>query len=303
MSGIVQHNSALATTQSVAVTLGSPVTAGNMLIAIVGYSKFNSVAGFDENSAPSWTSYTLEQEVSSSATYALAAYKQTVQFEETYALTVEFASNDGTAKHVHLFEISGYDTLDQTNTDIQLSTTNPSVGLAFNTSHANELVLAAFLDQSHSVEPFTAGSGYTAAETTNSTGFSMFTESTTISAVGQPSASATIPNSDIVYSLILTFYSSTGGSGGSGGGRSSSSVFLGAVTEVSSIPSGEADVFVGTVSVVSQAPSGAAVSYLGQVRVVTAPAGRPNPALGQVVVLSSPPNNGENPWLGSVATS
>ena len=114
-------------------------------------------------------------------------------------------------------------------------------------------------------------------------------------------------NTELDGTILVGAYSlssaiSGGGSGGSGGGGSST-VFLGAITEVGSDPD-DNGVFLGTVSVISQAPSsGVPVPYLGKVRIVTAPAGRPNPTLGQVIVLGSAPANEANKWLGSVATS
>jgi len=292
---VIQHKSAQTTAQNLTVTLDSPVVAGNLLVAVIGFSASNSINGFSHDSNPSTSFFLLSECVASFDN--LEAYMQIALLSESYALTVDFANNDGIGKHIHLFEVSGYDTFDMQAINSQVSM-NPSVGLSGNTSRAAEFVLAAFLDATHTVEPFTAGSGYTAGETTNTNSFSMFTEYKEISSIGQPSASASIPNSDTVLSLIVTFYNSGSpvpppppGSG----------IFLGSVRVVSSASAGASNPFLGTVKVVGSVPAGASNPYLGQaVEVSSAPAGDTNPSLGEVVVVGSAPAGNTDPFLGSV---
>jgi hypothetical protein len=218
-------------------------------------------------------------------------------------LEVVFDNNDGNAKHLHLFEVSGYDTFDQEGINAQ-NTNAPSVGTILNTSKANEFVLAAFLDATHSEETFTAGSGYTAGETTNANFFSMFSEFRTISSVGQPSASASIPNTDNIASAIVTFYLSSDPEGGSGGGQvSSGPAFLGSVRVLGSAPSGVRNSFLGTVTVVGSAPAGAENPYLGSVVVGTPSGSDSNPSLGEVVVVGSVPAGAADAFLGTVEES
>ncbi len=299
---VIQHASAQTTSQQLSVTLTSPVTAGNLIVAVVAYSKFNSISDFTHDANPS-TSFGLLTSVSGSASAKLDAYMQLALLSESYTLEIDFANNDGIGKHIHLFEVSGYDSFDKQNTNIQ-TTTTPSVGVTVDTSAAAEFVLAAFLDQTHTGETFTAGAGYTAGETTNTNSFSLFTEYNEISSVGQPSASATIPNNDTVCSLIVTFYASgNSGGGGNGSGGGTSTTFLGSVRVVGSTPAGESNPFLGTVKVVASAPSGVPNPYLGQV-VVGSPSGsQTNPTLGQVVVVSVAPTDDDDPFLGTVSES
>src|ERR1700676_672169 len=303
MSGIVQHKSTIGTTQNVSITLDSPVTSGNLLVAVIGHGSGSPVYYLEDFAQPSWLGWSGPLTSSGISPFVVEAWSGLAQSSETYTLQVNFGANDGSAKHLHLYEISGYDTFDKQAASANGATNNPSVGISVNTTKENEFVLAAFLDATHSVEPFTPGIGYTAGETTNASGFSLFTEWNEITFIGQPQASAAILNVDSVYALMVTFYSSTGGSGGSGGSGGTGTVFLGSVAEVSSDADDNGE-FLGTLTVISQAPSGRSNPYLGKVRVVTAaPAGRANPSLGQVVVVSSAPANDSNPFLGQVTTS
>jgi hypothetical protein len=304
--GVVQHASAESNAQSVTVTLPSNVTEGNLIAVVIGCSNFNSVSYFSHDSNPS-TSFTLQRSVTLNPA-SLQLWSQLVLLSEAYALTVEFTLNDGQGKHVHIFEVSGYDTADQGTVNSQTSTTALSVGFGQNTTKANEFVLAAFLDWSNPQATFTPGSGYTAGELTNTNGitFSMYTEYKTVSSVGPQSASATITSgAGSSFSLIQTFDLSTdpngGGSGGGGGGVTTGPVFLGSVRVVGSAPAGNSNPFLGTVKVLTQVPTGIPNPYLGQVvEVASAPANDSNPGLGEVVVVGSAPAGVPDPFLGSV---
>jgi hypothetical protein len=306
MGSVVQHKSAVATTQGVSVTLDSPVTLGNLLVVFIARNGVSDgVAGFDEDSAPSWTSFEFVATNVANG-QRLDAYANIAQASESYTLTVEFQTNSGLAKAVHLFEISGYTTLDKQSSNSQ-TTASPSISLGQNTSFNSELVLAAFLDGSHIGETFSTSSGYTAAELTNTGVGSMFTEYTTLSSTGNPTAATTIQNSDAVCSLMLTFYDSDntgggdGGDSGGGGSSPSSGIFLGSVRVLGSAPSGRSNPFLGTVKVVSSAPSGVPNPYLGSV-VLGSPSGsQTNPSLGDVVVVADVPAGASDPFLGTVS--
>ncbi len=306
MGSVVQHKSAVATTQNVSVTLDSPVTLGNLLVVFIAHNGIvDGVAGFDEDSAPSWTSFD-----SIATTVAngqrLDVYANLAQASESYTLTVEFQTNTGSAKAVHLFEISGYTTLDKQNSNSQ-TTATPSISLGQNTSFNNVLVLVAFLDGSHIGETFSTSSGFTAGKSTNTGVGSMFTEYATLSAIANPTAATTIQNSDAVCSIMLTFYDvndgATGGSGGSGGGGSSpsSGVFMGSVRVLGSAPSGRSNPFLGTVKVISSAPSGVPNPYLGSIAVGSPSGSQSNPDMGEVVVVADVPAGASDPFLGTVS--
>jgi hypothetical protein len=309
---VVQHKSAESTGQSVSVTLTSPVTAGNLIIAVIGHNRSNAISGFTHDANPSTSFNPLSSVTGSSDT--LEAYVQLALLSESYTLEVDFANNDGSGKHVHLFEVTGYDTFDKQNISAQ-TTATPTVGLTTNTTAAAEFVFAAFLDQTHVGETFTAGSGYTAGETTGTNTFSMFTEYKEISSVGQPAASLTMsfPASDNFLSLMVTFYSSgnSGGGGGNGGsGGGASTIFLGSVRVVSGPPSGFEgnNPFQGTVKIVDAPPAGFEGNnpYLGSVMVGSAPIGldaAPNSYLGEVVVVEEVPEGEQDLFYGTVAES
>jgi hypothetical protein len=278
--GVIQHKSIIGTTQNVSLTLDTPVTDGNLLIAVVCPSQFVTVNSIEDASAPSSNGWGQVGFVTG-ALHDFYVFSSLAQANESYTVEVLFSSNDGLSKHIHLYEVSGYDTPDQTGGSFQ-QTSSPSASITSNTSRAKEFVIAAFMDLTHVGETFTAGTGYTAGETTNASGGSMFSEYQEISSIGQPTATATmgIPASDQFLALVVTFYGS-GGSGGSGGG-------------------GSTDIFLGSVRVLGSAPAGATVPYLGTVKVVaSAPTGVPNPYLGSVV-LGTPGANNTDPMLGEV---
>jgi hypothetical protein len=300
---VVQHKSAQTTAQSLTVTLDSQVTSGNLIIAVIGYSGFGgqSIADFNHDSNPS----TFFQQVAerSTAFIELQVWFQQALLSEAYSLKIDFSVNDSQGKQVHLYEVSGYDSFDTYSTAV--ATTNaPSVTLGQNTKKANEFVLGAFTDVTHIGESFTAGSGYTAVETTGANSFSMFSEYKTISSVGQPTASASIPNTDVVISVIVTFYNSSdsgGGGNGGGGNTGQSTTFLGSVRVVGSAPFGLSNPFLGTVKVVDSAPSGPSNPYLGHV-VIGSPSGsQSDPSLGEVVVVDSGPIGVPDPFLGTAS--
>ena len=117
-----------------------------------------------------------------------------MRFEARATLTAELTSNDGAPKVLHIYELSAYDSCDLVNTTAQASTTTPSVGVTTNTNHANEFILAAFLDQSHGVRDYHGGQRlHGGVELTNAE-LTLFTEYQEISSIGMPSASATVGN-------------------------------------------------------------------------------------------------------------
>jgi hypothetical protein len=300
MSGVVQHKSVQATTQSVSITLDNAVTQGNLLIAVIGCASGNSISSLNDGGD------TFNMEIGFGVTPVFGyVYDAVIGTAGTLTLTVNFGSSDGLGKHIHLYEVNGYVTFDKLGGQTQTNTTSPSASITYNTSEADELVLAGFIDETYIDITFTPGSGYTAGETTNTDTFSMFTEFKTISSVGEPTATCTVSASSTVSSFIGTWYGTggSGGSGGSGGGAGTSTTFLGSVTEVDSAPAGENDPFLGTVTVVSSAPAGLPNPYLGRVRVGSPSGQQNNPALGEVVVVSSAPAGLPNPYLGTVSTS
>jgi hypothetical protein len=301
---VIQHKSIIGTTQNVSLTLDSPVTEGNLLIAVVLPSTFNNVNSLEDASAPSssgWSQFSFG--FVSGDLHDLYVFSSSAQTSESYTLEVLFSSDDGLAKHIHLYEVSGYDTPDQTGQSVQVTST-PSASITGNTNRAKEFVLAVFADLTHVGETFTAGTGYTAGETTNASGGSMFSEYQEISSIGQPSAAATMntPASDQFLSVVVTFYlssDSNGGSGGSGGGTSSLP-FLGSVRVLGSAPSGQSNPFMGTIKVISSPPSGVPNPYLGSVVLGAPGPNNSNPTLGEVVVVSEAPIESD-PFLGTAS--
>jgi hypothetical protein len=291
---VIQHKSVIGTTQNVSLTLNSPVTADNLLVAVIGHGSGSPVIYLEDFSQPSSLGWNGPLSASGISPLVVEAWNSLAQSSETYTLQVNFGANDGSAKHIHLFEVSGYDTFDKQGASSNGATNAPTVGIGVNTTKAIEFVLAAFLDATHSVEPFTPGIGYTAGETTNASGFSMFTEWKEITAVGQPQATASIPNVDSVYAFMVTFYSSTGGGGGS------TSTFLGSVRVLGSAPAGAAVPFIGTVKVIGSAPSGVPNPYLGSVVQGNPVAGGSNPTIGEVVIVASVPSGDSDEFLGAI---
>lgn len=295
MPGIVQHKSAEATTQNVAVTLDSPVTEGNLVVAFVSFVGIgDSFSGFVEDSNPS-PNFQLVASVNQSV-FELLAYAGTALENGSYTLTAEFLAN--ASHHLHVYEISGYDTVDRTGVSIQSSTKTPSVGVSLQTSAATELVLGAFLDASHIEVSFTPGAGFTTGETTGVNSFSVFSEYQTISQLGEPTASCSVPTADSFASIILTIYDSNSPTPPPPSGGT---IFLGSVRVLGSAPAGQRVPYLGTVKVVDSAPSGASNPYLGSVVIGTPGPGNSNPSLGDVVVVNSIPAGDSDPFLGSVS--
>jgi hypothetical protein len=306
MGSVIQHKSAESNTQNVSVTLDSPVAEGNLLVAVVSYTGFISISEFDDNLVvgPSAPSYSLLDSVAASFNIT-AGYGLDLLAGGSYTLTVKFSANDGSFKHLHLFELSGYTSVDRGGQSTG-ATSTPSVQTESETTFANELVLAAFFDTTHSDEPFTPGTGFTVGETTGSGG-TLFTEFQTISAVGRPVASASILNTDAVNGLILTFYDSSDpggdldGSDNGGGAAPSGPVFLGSVRVLGSAPSGRTNPFLGTVKVISSAPSGVPNPYLGSIAVGSPSGSQSNPDMGEIVVVTDVPVGASDPFLGTVS--
>ena len=221
---VVQHKSVESTSQNPTITLDSPVTAGHMLLAVVAASFLNAVIGLGDNGDSSpyvGNQYDLIVQDGGNPDY-IYLYAATVTQAGSLTLEVNFESNDGNPKHIHLFEVAGYDTFDKLGGATQSNTSNPSCSITNNTTKADEFVFAYFLGTTHPGDTFTAGSGYTAGELTNASGFSLFTEYKEITSVGQPSASANITSGpDSVVSAVFTFYSSSDSGGGNGGSGNS----------------------------------------------------------------------------------
>jgi len=291
---VVQHTSTTGTGTSLSATFGSPVTKGNLIVAVLWW----------ESNSASLTS--LSDSGGNSNYSAAVAFNPHNNFPGIYydkaqatgSLTVTaLVSAPPSAVQLHIYELSGVDTLDQTGTAFSGGGASLTVSTNADTLADQELIIAAFTTGITTQQTWTPGSGYAAGESTfqQSNLFSEYgvaTESGTQEAAASASESGGVTS---VYGSIATFYLSS-----SSGGTN----FIGTVRSVASAPSGANNPFLGTFTVVGSAPAGANNPYLGSIVEVSGPPSpsNNNPALGEVVVVSSIPAGAKDVFLGSAQT-
>lgn len=289
MSAIVQRTSGILSVGGTGIAFPAPVTKGNLLVAAV-LSNAIAVNGISDAADNDWS---VAAENVGPVANGFPVYIWSAVAKTTTSLTPIPATSDPsqTDIHVHMYEIAGYDSLDQTGASSETQTSNPlSVRTTGATKVAQEFVIAAFVDVGgdNPTDDWTAQSDTEANQVTLEPFTALFSECFEVFSAGAQTATASTPDSWADGCVIATFYS--------GAPR-----FLGSVRQVSGVPAGQSNIFLGTVSVASSAPAGATNPYLGHVNVLSSPpAGSPNPSLGEVVIVQNAPAGEPDPWLGSV---
>jgi hypothetical protein len=339
-ASVIQRKAAFAVnigSGSVAVTLDNPISAGSTVViaaAVVqtdgsGISAISCIVRDDHSNF-----YTPTSEQSSGNGFFANTYQTSINpatGAQTYTLT--YTAQAGQSAYDFLaglciYELSGV-TLSSGGSNStgtsgvhapsSLSTTISGLSGG---SFGNLLVsiyAGIFTSTLSDAQAVAAGSGWVldgrvASDGTNSPMAIVF-QSQFVGVSSNPAATVTSTSNSTAIddTLLVAAYALTsaipggGGSGGSGGsgGGGTSTTFLGSVmTEVGS-PSLElesGDCYLGNLTIIDSAPSGVPCPFLGTVKIVASANGRPSPALGHVVVLTSPPSNNSNPTLGAVTT-
>lgn len=189
MASIVQHVSGFtdnATTLS--VSFASAVTAGNMIVALIGTSSTNTlnIPTMTGETFTAWASTLIAGGGGQLQVYAVnSAVGGQVQVTEA----VTGASQ---RIHIHLAEVNGQTASPRDAQGTNSNFTNPTVSTSGATTNAVDIVIAFFYDQNVNAT-WAAGSGYAALEQTNNpnSNKSAFSEWATTSSTGVQTATAT----------------------------------------------------------------------------------------------------------------
>lgn len=215
---IAQHKSNfLTSSNTITVTFGSNITAGDMVLAWVGCggagaptintptingsaNTFVKVAGASNAGGSTGQSQ--------SALYVI----NSISGSTSNAVTATFSSA-ADDPHLHIMDISGQAASPQDATGNTQSATM-SVSTSGSTTTANDLVIAFFYDNSNNVT-FSAGTGYSQVEQTNDStnGDSAFSESKTVSSTGVQTATGSGNGSDSLGQGIIAIAGASGGGG------------------------------------------------------------------------------------------
>jgi hypothetical protein len=296
MSGIVQHKSAVANgnRHDPALTLDSPVTAGNLILVVSGADPSADLVPYDDSQGNSYQnalSLFGPSVVGIQIRWAIAKASGTLSFSSSQV------DGDSSSEHLHVYEISQYNTADASGTNFQSGTASGTVSTSGAKAQAAEFVLGVFASDSGS-PTFTLGGGLVGEHTTGDDGVTVASGGAEVNSAGVQTETASASGSGNITSVIVTFYNVAPPPPPPP--PPSSGIFLGSVTEVGSIPSGAAAIFVGTVTVVESAPAGVPNPYLGRIHSGSPSAGQANPSLGQVVIVGSAPAGAHDPYLGTV---
>lgn len=180
--GVLQHKSFANDTQSVSITLDAPVSAGNLLILVVGH---NASDPLESISGASFT----QRFSDTAAGLALAIYDAPITSSGSPEITANFSSFDN-QHQLHLYEVT-YQTFDKSSEGLNSPGASAQTGFLGDTAQAAELVLGVFLTTFGSTPSMSAGTGYTAGETTMDASAVLFSEFKELSSVGNPNATAT----------------------------------------------------------------------------------------------------------------
>lgn len=207
---IVQHKSTAASTASVALAFTSNVTAGNLIVACASLYAGDTLNTPTDSQGNTYTLAVAKNPGTSGTPSQTNIYYAVAGSSGT--LTVTATQNATDCLHLHLYEVSGVNTLDKTGSNYQSTpTTAATVSTSAATTQANECVIAFFASNNTS-GTWTAGSGYSNLESTpnSGSGTSAATEDKIVSATGTQTATATLSSSDVITSAIATFYQSGG---------------------------------------------------------------------------------------------
>lgn len=220
MPTTVQHRSTFGTASaSVPLAFLSNNTAGNLLVCIIGGDATTTLTVTDNN-GNTWTDPSLNA--------LSAAYSQLklwyVKSCNAGACTVTAHSAVAHDTHIHIYEISGCDTVAPFNAS-GVKTTGTGTAWSLSTSGAaaaNDYVIAGFMHWVGACT-WTAGGVYVDPEMANDAtgGDSTFSEDTVASSAAIQTATATSSTSETTaqVALIATFLAAAGGSTAFAGAR------------------------------------------------------------------------------------
>lgn len=205
---VVQHKSAAgSTSQGVAFT--SNVTSGNLIVACVSGGATHTMSTPTDTQSNTYTQAILNNPGATGTPAQCGIYY--TKATATGALTVTGSMDSGNV-HVHIYEISGADTLEQTGTSSSASNiTAATVSTSGATTQANSYVIA-FWGANNNAGTWTAtGSIISDTESTPAAGTvtSAFSEDAVVSTTGTKTATATISAGDHLTGVIATFYAGT----------------------------------------------------------------------------------------------
>jgi hypothetical protein len=219
MAPVVQSTSAVADNPTnFGLAFTEQVTAGNLLLCAV-QANGKSVTAVTDTAGNKWAL------AASATTNPSAGFFASIWFAVANAYVNGLKVSPAIAApqedvHIHLYEVVGYDSLDQTGGNAISQTSNPfSISTSGPTKRAAEFVIALFNDlENLGIGPdhtWTGQAGNEGTQTTNDGAYftSMFTEVFEVTSAGVQTATATSasnPESD--EQLIATFYSTRIGS-------------------------------------------------------------------------------------------
>ncbi len=218
MPPVVQSTSAVADNPTnFGLSFSEQVTAGNLLLCAV-QANGKAVTAVTDTAGNNWT---LAVGTNSGSAGFFASIWFAVAKANASGLKVSpTIATPQEDVHIHLYEIFGYDSLDQTGGNAVSQTSNPfSISTSGATKRSAEFIIALFNDLENSGEggpaqTWTGQAGNEGTQTTSDSAYytSMFTEVFEVTTAGIQTAtasSATYPESD--EQLIATFYSSRAG--------------------------------------------------------------------------------------------
>lgn len=208
MSGVVQHKSAFAHGQTVSVTLDSDVTEGNLIAVVVGTNQLS----YSPTVSDGVNSYSLAVQGSDTVSNDALVEILSAIARESGPLTVTITVPSNEDLHLHVYEVNGYDTLDQVGSFGHSGIEDGesfSVSTGGATALADEFVLAAFFNVNNNTANWTGGEAGSATETTDTLAGNsqVFSEGFDVSGAGTQTATATTNAFCIVAAAaIATFY-------------------------------------------------------------------------------------------------
>jgi hypothetical protein len=319
MSAIVQSKAATITepTQtSLSLTFDNPVAAGNLIVVgVVAYTgttdpnvSLNCSLDDGVNNYQSARKYTNFNNLFQGEIFYVVASQN-----RNTTIVANFTGGNGNLAFndaaVHAYEVTGYDTLDQTGIKTGVTTNEPAtVSTDGRTAKDNEFVFALFV--TGGVTGTWSSTNPIAESVQNLNDPMMGTETfsfgyeTNSEGVQDAEAFYTVPSVEF-NGIIATFCLGAlpqAPPPPPPTGPLPDPPFFGTVRVVDSAPAGAKNPFIGTVTVINsnQVPTGTPMPYLGQVvDVVSVPNGD-NPVLGYVLIADNAPAGDSDPFLGSV---
>jgi hypothetical protein len=209
MSAIVQRASGILSVGNTGIPFTAPVTEGNLLIAVV-LSNGNAVTGVSDAADNLWA---VAAENIGVVDDGFPIYIWFSVAKTTASLTPipAIATPSQTDMLVQLYEIAGYDSLDQKGSSAATQTANPiAVATAGSTKVVQEFVLAAFSDVGGDAptDGWTGQTGNEGSQMTLEPFTALFSEGFEVVSMGVQTATATNPDNWADGCVIATFYSS-----------------------------------------------------------------------------------------------